>query len=106
MKEDIDSRKKKKGEEAEETPKYTFKQRDTEEEILAKKRKISDPQSSDSPSKSDSKKQRKGEDGKEKKKPRRERTKKANYRPDADHSFGALSLASNKGLMQKLFGGT
>jgi hypothetical protein len=98
---DKEDRKRKKGGEEEdsdgEETSYTFKQRELEEDIVAKKQKTGKSKESEG-----------GEEGevkKTKKVRKRERTKQANFRPDADHSFGALSLAANKSLMQKLFGG-
>ena len=89
----MDARKHKQGEEGAEeeaAPTYTIRQRETEEEILAKKRKLREE----------------GEGGGGKKKvQRRERRKPSNHRPDCDHSVGALSLAANKSLLYKLFGG-
>ena len=100
----MDERKRKKGEEGEraeegegaeegdreEAPTYTIRQRQTEEEILANKRK---------------RPQEPGEGGGQKKAPRRERQKKSQHRPDCSHAVGALSLAANKSLLHKLFSG-
>lgn len=79
----MNERKRKKGEEMLETKAYNVKQRDTEDEILSKQKKITSSQT----------------------KPSRGGTKKSVHRPDGQHDVGALSLAANKTLLHKLFGG-